>query len=71
MNFNGAMGKETVTVQDDGSFMVKGGGWFWCEIKRTDLGLSVVNTAPGMMQKKAARLFIQQAKRTIEKHYGS
>lgn len=69
MKFDTAMRKETVTVQADGTFKVKGGGWFWCRIRRTSLGLAVVETAPGMMAKKAARLFLSQAKKTIEKHF--
>lgn len=69
MQYNKAMRKDTVTVNEDGSYTVKGGGWFWATIKRTDVGLSVTETAPGMMAKKAARLFISEAKLTVEKHF--
>jgi len=69
MKFNRAMRKDCVTVNEDGSWTVKGGGWFWCRITRTVLGLSVVETAPGMMAKKAARLFVSEAKLTVEKHF--
>lgn len=34
-----------------------------------DLGLAVIKTAPGMREKKAARLFISEAKLTVEKHF--
>lgn len=69
MNYNAAMRKETVTPNEDGSYTVKGGGWFWCRIKRTSLGLSVLEMAPGMAAKKASRLFVSQAKKTVEKHF--
>lgn len=68
MNYNGSMRKETLSTNDDGTFTVKGGGWFWVRIKRTDLGLSVIESAPGMMAKKSARLFVAKAKRTVEKY---
>ena len=69
MKFNTAMRKEAVTVNEDGSYTVKGGGWFWATIKRTEQGLAVIKTAPGMQAKKAARLFISEAKLTVEKHF--
>lgn len=65
MNYNAPMRKETVTVNADGSYTVKGGGWFWVRIK----GGAVLEMAPGMAEKKASRLFVSQAKLTIEKHY--
>lgn len=69
MKFNRAMRKETVTVNADETYTVKGGGWFWARIQRTDSGLCVVETAPGMMAKKAARLFVCEAKQTVAKHF--
>lgn len=69
MNYNAAMRKECVTVNADGSYTVKGGGWFWCRIKRTPQGLAVLEMAPGMAEKTASRLFLTQAKATIEKHF--
>lgn len=69
MKYNVAMRKECVTANADGTYTVKGGGWFWCRIKRTPQGLAVIETAPGMMAKKAARLFVSEAKLTVEKHF--
>jgi hypothetical protein len=69
MQFNKAMRKETVTENEDGSYTVKGGGWFWCRIKRSERGLDVLEMAPGMQAKKASRLFLTEAKLTIEKHF--
>jgi len=69
MNFNGAMRKDAVTVNADGTYTVKGGGWFWVRIQRTDSGLSVIETPQGMMAKPAARLFVTRAKRTVERHF--
>jgi hypothetical protein len=69
MNYNAAMRKECVTVNADGSYTVKGGGWFWCKVQRTSLGLGIVEMAPGMLEKKAARLFLKEALLTIEKHF--
>ncbi len=67
MQFNKAMRKETVTKNEDGSYTVKGGGWFWVRLSAS--GQSVLETPQGMMAKKASRLFIDQAKLTIEKHF--
>jgi hypothetical protein len=67
MNYNAAMRKECVTVNADGSYTVKGGGWFWCRIgadKKT-----ILEYAPGMTGKKSLRLFLSNAKLTIEKHF--
>lgn len=69
MQFNKAMRKECVTDHGDGTYTVKGGGWFWATIKRTPQGLACVKTAPGMREKKASRLFISEAKLTVEKHF--
>jgi hypothetical protein len=66
MKFNVAMRKECVTVNADGSYTVKGGGWFWVRMDRKG---NVLEMAPNMAAKKAARLFISQAKLTIQKHY--
>lgn len=71
MKFNKAMRKECVTVNEDGTYTVKGGGWFWATIKRTPQGLACIKTAPGMQAKKAARLFITEAKITVEKHFSA
>lgn len=69
MNYNAPMRKDCVTVNSDGTYTVKGGGWFWCRIGWTPQGLSVFEMAPGMAEKKAARLFISQAKLTIKTHF--
>jgi hypothetical protein len=66
MNYNAPMRKDLVTVNADGSYTVKGGGWFWCRI---DAKGNVLEMAPGMAEKKAARLFISQAKLTIKTHF--
>jgi len=66
MKFNVPMRKEAVTVNADGTYTVKGGGWFWCKLDRKG---NVLEMADGMSAKKAARLFISQAKLTIEKHF--
>ena len=63
------MHKGTVTVNADGSYTVKGGRWFWCRVKRSERGIDVLEMAPGMLEKTASRLFISQAKLTIEKHF--
>jgi hypothetical protein len=71
------MRKETVTVNADGSYTVKGSGWFWVRLKRAEMQLeggnfhvlSVLEMAPGMLEKKASKLFISQAKLTIQKHF--
>ena len=63
------MRKDCVTVNSDGTYTVKGGGWFWCKIKKTPQGLAIIESAPEMEQKKASRLFRQEAKATIEKHF--
>jgi len=60
------MAKGCVTENVDGTYTVKGGGWFWVRLTKN---CTVLATAPGMMEKKAARLFISQAKLTIQKHY--
>jgi hypothetical protein len=69
MKYGQSMRRECVTVNADGTYTVKGGGWFWCRIKRTEQGLAVVETAPGMREKKACRLFLSEAKITVEKHF--
>lgn len=70
MKFNVPMRKDCVTVNADGTYTVKGGGWFWCRIQRTQFGqLSIAEMAPGMWGKKAAILFLKEALLTIEKHY--
>jgi len=69
MKYNVPMRKETVTINADETYTVKGGGWFWCKIQRTSLGLAIVEMAPGMLEKKAARLFLSEAKLTIAKHF--
>ena len=66
MKFNVPMRKETVTVNLDGTYLVKGSGWFWV---RMDPKGNILEMADGMSAKKAARLFITQAKLTIEKHF--
>lgn len=69
MKYNVPMHKGTVTVNADGSYTVKGGRWFWCRVKRSERGIDVLEMAPGMLEKTASRLFISQAKLTIEKHF--
>jgi len=66
MKFNVPMRKETVTVNADGTYTVKGGGWFWVKLSSTG---TVLEMAQGMLEKKASKLFITQAKLTIEKHF--
>jgi len=66
MQYNVALRKDCVTIQEDGTYLVKGGGWFWCKLDRKG---NVLEMAPNMAAKKAARLFISQAKLTIQKHY--
>jgi hypothetical protein len=39
------MRKETVTLEKDGTYIVKGSGWFWCRIKRTPQGLDMIEAA--------------------------
>ena len=58
------MRREAVTTNADGTFTVKGGGWFWV---RMDFKGNVLEMAPGMSEKKAARLFVSQAKLTVAK----
>ena len=67
MKFGTAMRKDTITVNADESFTVKGGGWFWVRVSAN--GRDILEQAPGMAQKKAARLFCQEAKLTVQKHF--
>lgn len=67
MKFGNAMRKETVTVNEDGTYTVKGGGWFWAKFSADQR--NILETAPGMQAKKASRLFLQEARATLTKHF--
>jgi hypothetical protein len=70
MKFGSAMRPECVTVNPDGTYTVKGGGWFWVRFRLLKSGaLFAEEMAPGMMQKKAAREFLQSARATVEKYF--
>jgi len=71
MKFNKAMRKECVTVNEDGTYTVKGGGWFWAKFRRSAHGVALLEMAPRMTDKPAHRLFVKEAKLTIEKHFPS
>lgn len=65
------MRKEAVTLNADGTYLVKGGGWFWVRLQRSERGIDVLEMAPGMLEKKAAKLFVSQAKLTIKKYHAA
>jgi len=67
MKFEKAMRKECVTANGDGTYTVKGAGWFWATISAD--GKRVLKSAVGMAEKKAARLFFREAKLTVQKHF--
>mgnify|MGYP001443568734 FL=1 len=67
MDFSTALRKDCVTVNVDGTYTVKGSGWFWVRIGKD--GVSVLELAPDMLEKTSARLFITKAKRTVQKHF--
>ena len=58
--------RDAFTKNEDGTIFLKGGGWFWIRFNAQG---AIIDKAPGMDAKPAARLFIRQAKESL-KAYG-
>jgi hypothetical protein len=53
-----------MTVNADGTYTIKGSGWYWCRIGQDKK--TILEYAPGMAGQKSLRLFLSNAKLTIE-----